>query len=254
MAEGFVSDFRRFFLRGLAAVLPTVLTLMVIIYVFKFVQKYIGQYINFGLLAIWWRFWGQEAHLPPHLATYEALALWWHGWFWWVGFLLAIVGVYIFGRFVASFLGRGFWRFVERALLRAPLVRAIYPSVKQVTDFLFSQQKIEFSRVVAVEYPRKGVWSLGLVTSAGMRKLQHAMGGNLLTVFVPSSPMPVTGYTITIRRDEVIDLPMSIDDALRFTVSGGVIMPPDQRLSQIEIEQARQGVFPSLDRSKETTT
>ena len=66
MAEGFVSDFRRFFLRGLAAVLPTVLTLMVIIYVFKFVQKYIGQYINFGLLAIWWRFWGQEAHLPPH--------------------------------------------------------------------------------------------------------------------------------------------------------------------------------------------
>jgi len=73
-------------------------------------------------------------------------------------------------------------------------------------------------------------------------------------VFVPSSPMPVTGYTITVRREEVIDLPMSIDDALRFTVSGGVVTPPGQQLSQVEIEEARQGVFPSLDRSKETTT
>ena len=103
---------------------------------------------------------------------------------------------------------------------------------------------MEFSRVVAVEYPRKGIWSLGLVTGPGMRTVHEQLGGDLLTVFIPSSPTPVTGYTITVRRNEVIDLPMSIDDAFRFTISGGVIMPINQQRSQSEVEQARQGIFP----------
>ena len=242
MAEGFGSDFRRFFLRGLAAVLPTLLTLMIIIYVFRFVQNYIGRYINIGVLwllgTIIGRISGTGA--PP-----ERLATLWNNYFWGVGFVLAVVAIYIFGRFVASFLGRGVWRLTEGMLLRVPIIKAIYPYVKQVTDFLFSERKIEFSRVVAVEYPRKGIWSLGLVTGAGMRAIQNAAGSDLLTIFIPSSPTPVTGYTITVRRDEVIDLPMSIDDALRYTVSGGVITPAGQQLSEAEIEQARQGVFPT---------
>ena len=249
MAEGFVSDFKRFFLRGLAAVLPTILTLMVLIYVFKFVQKYIGKYINIAamwlLVNVWTRAAEEEAAVPK-----ERIEQVWQDYFWWVGFVLAVIAIYIFGRFVASFIGRGIWRLTERTLLRMPLIRAIYPYVKQVTDFLFSERKIEFSRVVAVEYPRKGVWSVGLVTGAGMRTLQNASGTDLLTVFIPSSPTPVTGYTVTVRRDEVIDLPMSIDSALRFTVSGGVIIPSNQQLSEAEIEQARQGVFPALEQKE----
>lgn len=250
MAEGFARDFKRFFLRGLAAVLPTLLTLMVIVYVFNFVNAYIGNYINIGVLwlidTLWNRFAGGEAAL----ASIDAFRRIWTTYFWWVGFLLAIAAIYIFGRFVASFLGRYLWHITERGLLSLPLVRAIYPYIKQVTDFLFSEHKIEFSRVVAVEYPRKGIWSIGLVTGAGMRALQNAAGSGLLTVFIPSSPTPVTGYTITVRREEVIDLPMSIDDALRFTISGGVITPPGQRLSEVEIEQARQGVQPVLKRKE----
>ena len=250
MAESFISDFKRFFLRGLAAVLPTVLTLMIIIYVFTFVHKYIGQYIDIGVLTLLELLWRHLGDAGGDEAMPAKMVDVWESYFWWVGFALAIVAIYIFGRFVASFIGRGIWHLTERTLLRTPLIRAIYPYVKQVTDFLFSERKIEFSRVVAVEYPRRGVWSLGLVTGAGMRVLQGSSGSDLLTVFIPSSPMPVTGYTITVRRHEVIDLPMSIDDALRFTVSGGVIMPAGQQMSDAEIEQARQGVFAALEQKE----
>lgn len=252
MAEGFASEFKRFFLRGLAAVLPTLLTLMVIVYVFSFVNTYIGQYINTGVLAIIKQFWAESDPSTGSGISPQSIETIWGNYFWWVGFVLAIVAIYIFGRFVASFLGRFVWRFTERALLSLPVIRAIYPHIKQVTDFIFSEHKIEFSRVVAVEYPRKGLWSVGLVTGAGMRTLQACADTDLLTVFVPSSPTPVTGYTITVRREEVIDLAMSIDDALRFTISGGVIMPQSQQLSDSEIEQARRGKLPAPE-TKETT-
>ena len=176
----------------------------------------------------------------------------WTQYFFWVGFALAIVGIYILGRFAASYIGRVVWRGFERMLGRAPVISQVFPSVKQVTDLLFSERKIEFSRVVAVEYPRKGVWSIGLVTGAGMRVLQSTADSGLLTIFVPSSPMPLTGYTITVRRNEVIDLPMDIDDAFRFTISGGVIMPSGQKLSEAEIERARQGVFATLEHKEST--
>jgi uncharacterized membrane protein len=122
-----------------------------------------------------------------------------------------------------------------------PVVKQIYPYVKQVTDFLFGDKRLQFSRVVLVEYPRKGIWSLGLVTGAGMRTIGRALGEEFLTVFVPSSPTPVTGYVITVRRDEVLDLPISIDDAIRYVVSGGVIMPASQLPSDVEVSTARQG-------------
>jgi uncharacterized membrane protein len=251
VAEGFVSDFKRFFLRGLAAVLPTLLTLMIIIYVVSFVHKYIGKYINIAVVLLVQFIVDLARQGPLPMTVADGIAQSYNRYFWWIGFLLAVVAIYIFGRFAASFIGRGIWRATEKSLQKVPIIRAIYPYVKQVTDFLFSDRKIEFSRVVAVEYPRKGVWSLGLVTGAGMRVLQNASRSDLLTVFVPSSPTPVTGYTITVRREEVIDLPMSIDDAIRYTVSGGVITPPGQQLSDAEIEQARQGVFLPLEQ-KET--
>ena len=253
MAEKFVSDFRRFFLRGLAAVLPTLLTIAIVIYVFRFVQNYIGQYINQGAIYLIALIWSHQAHSAETGLTFQAFLderfnrvteFWGSYYLWWIGFFLAIVAIYVFGRFVASFVGRGVWRTVESASLRVPVIRQIYTYVKQVTDFLLSEKKLEFSRVVAVEYPRKGVWSMGLVTGPGMRTLQSTLGSDLLTIFIPSSPTPVTGYTITVRRDEVIDLPVSIDQALRFTVSGGVVMPFGQELSEREVEEARQGVVP----------
>lgn len=251
MAEGFVSDFKRFFFRGLAAVLPTLLTLMIIVYVFTFVDTYIGQYINTGVLALIKQFYAESDPSTGSGVTPENIETIWHKYFWWVGLFLAVVAIYIFGRFVASFFGRFIWHLIERAIRSIPLIGGIYPHIKQVTDFALSERKIEFSRVVAVEYPRKGVWSVGLVTGTGMRMLQAVSDSTLLTVFIPSSPTPFTGYTITVRREEVVDLAMSIDDALRFTISGGVIMPSNQQLSEAESQPARQDVLP-VSETKET--
>ena len=140
-----------------------------------------------------------------------------------LGFLIAIVVVYFVGYFLASFIGRTVWRAVESILYRIPLIRAIYPNVKQVTDFLLSERKVEFSGVVVVQYPRKGVWSLALLTGPPMKTLQQAVPHELITVFVPSSPTPFTGYTIQVPREDVIEINMTIDEALRFTISAGVI-------------------------------
>ena len=216
---GFWSDFRRFFVRGLAAALPTLLTVALIVYVYNFIQNYIGQPINAFLIDM----------LHPAISSmdHDQLEAYWEG-HWYlrsVGFVAAIIGVYLIGRLVASFIGRSIWKVVERALFRTPIIRQIYPNIKQVTDFLLSERTFDFSNVVAVEYPRKGVWSLGLVTGTGLQAVNEALDEEMLTVFIPSSPTPVTGYTITVRRSEVIDLPMTIDEALRFTVSGGVVAP-----------------------------
>lgn len=145
-----------------------------------------------------------------------------------LGFLIAIILVYFVGYFLASFIGRTSWRMVERVLFRIPVIRAIYPNVKQVTDFLFSERKVEFSGVVAVQYPRKGIWSVGLTTGPPMKRVQVAVAQELITVFIPSSPTPITGYVIQVPREDVIELNMTIDEGLRFTISAGVIKPGAQ--------------------------
>jgi uncharacterized membrane protein len=88
---------------------------------------------------------------------------------------------------------------------------------------------------VTVEYPRKGIWAVGLVTGGTMRSIEHE-SGDALTIFIPSSPTPFTGYTITVPRGEVHELPISIDEALRFTISGGVLVPPHEALPERDSE------------------
>jgi uncharacterized membrane protein len=257
VAGEFSKDFRRFFLRGLAAVLPTVLTLAILFWALSFIYTYIGQYTNRGAQWVVVQSSAWFGHEPmswsgPPGAWVSVESAWDDYWLVWIGFALAFVGIYIFGRFIASYIGRAIWRRVERGIFRLPIVKQVYPPVKQVTDLLFSDRKIEFSRVVAVSYPRKGIWSLGLVTSLGMKKLQGP-DNEMLTVFIPSSPMPVTGYTVTVRRDEVVDLPISIDEALRFTVSGGVVLPINQILEDIKLRApARSHVLETPEDSKET--
>ncbi len=258
VAESFVKDFKRFFIRGLAAVLPTVLTLGIIVWVFSKIHQYAGRYINiavFWIIEQIWTFSASPASIADKIALKESIndfAGIWFTYFWWVGFFLAIVAIYILGRFFASFIGRSMWRIVEKTFFRFPVVRQVYPYVKQITDFLLSERRMEFSRVVAVEYPRKGIWSLGLVTGQGMKTLQGKFSSELLTIFVPSSPTPFTGYTITVSRDEIIDLPISIDEALRFVISGGVIMPLGQQHKEIGSKQAFHGILPQQTGSKET--
>ena len=151
-----------------------------------------------------------------------------------IGLIIAIILFYFAGALVSNVIGRQLKSHGEKIIDRVPLIRRVYPAVKQVTDFFFgdNEQKLKFNRVVAVEYPRKGLYSVGLVTGDTMRSIEDAMGETCLTVFVPSSPTPFTGYVITVPVKDTIDLGITIEDALKFAVSGGVLVPPSQTIDR----------------------
>ena len=146
--------------------------------------------------------------------------------------------LYLLGKFMAAGIGGFFANRFEGLVNHVPGVRNVYSAVKQVSDFLFTGRDIQFTRIVAVEYPRKGIWSMGFVTSEGLAAIQEAAGEPVLAVLVPGSPMPVTGCTITVRRSECIDLNITFDQACQFIVSCGVVVPP-QQLGQMRIENNR---------------
>jgi uncharacterized membrane protein len=147
--------------------------------------------------------------------------------------IVFITLLYLLGRFLAAGVGRMFLTGIEALINRLPIVRNVYSSVKQVTDFIFSEREIEYTRVVAVQYPRKGVWSVGFVTGESMLDIRSAANEPVLSVLMPTSPMPATGFTITVRKAETVDLDITIDQAIQFVVSCGVVVPANQHQDEI---------------------
>ncbi|MDY7108862.1 MAG: DUF502 domain-containing protein [Planctomycetota bacterium] len=255
--RSFTGDFKRFFVRGLVVVLPSVLTLWIVVKAYQFIDNTIAEPINRGvrvMLVNTARVWEPmqdifnptETEIQKEEAAIEAsgaapsdravirarlrrdnIVQWWanHWYMDLIGLFVAIIAVYIAGRLLGGFFGKRIYRKVEDIITTLPIFKQVYPYVKQVVDFLFSDERpIKFNRVVAVEYPRKGIWSVGFLTGATLRSIR-ARTGDSVTVFIPSSPTPFTGYTITVLRNELIELPLTVEEAIRFAVSGGVLVP-----------------------------
>ncbi|NOY43021.1 MAG: DUF502 domain-containing protein [Planctomycetes bacterium] len=157
-----------------------------------------------------------------------------------------VLVLYLLGKFLAAGVGRFFWMQFERVINRLPLVRNVYSSVKQVTDFMFSEREIEYTRVVAVEYPRKGIWTIAMVTGESMLDIRCAANEPVLSILVPTSPMPFTGFTVTVKKSETIDLNLTIDQAFQFIVSCGVVVPPQQMVQAVADREQAAGGNPSL--------
>lgn len=268
--EGFWDNFRRFFVRGLAIILPSILTIWILIAAYNFLQTNIASPINDGIregiirLSDWPPVADQrirdfdpsklpaeslvrsyeesenkDAWIRLHFRRQKLLGLWenYHFPLDLIGLVVAVFLIYVIGGVLGSFLGRRLYHSAERFFGRIPLINRVYPSIKQVTEFLVGDvhgddskdSKTKFRRVVAVQYPRKGLWSVGLVTGTTLRNIQDAAGTACVTVFVPSSPTPFTGYVITVPAQDTIELPITTEEALRFTVSGGVLVPTGQQ-------------------------
>ena len=148
----------------------------------------------------------------------------------WIGILLSVLLVLTFGYLASGFLGRRLIAGFDRALHALPVIRSVYPYTKQLVEFFLADNALEFDSVVAVPYPSEGLWSIGLVTGPGMKSIREASSSDVISVFMPTSPMPMTGYTVFVEKTRVIPLEMSVDEALRVTVSGGVIVPPAEKL------------------------
>jgi uncharacterized membrane protein len=137
--------------------------------------------------------------------------------------------LYLLGKLLAIGLGRMIYNYFERLVNRVPIIRNVYSSVKQVTDFAFSDKpEVQFNRVVAVEYPRREMWVLAFVTGEGMSELTKVVGEPMITVLVPTSPMPATGFSIMVPKSQTVDLEISIDQAIQYCVSCGVVVPAHQ--------------------------
>lgn len=141
---------------------------------------------------------------------------------------LFVLVLYLLGKFLAAGVGRMLWNLGESIVHRLPIIRNVYSSVKQVTDFLFTEQDLSFTRVVAVEYPRKGIWTLAFVTGEGMWDIRQAANEPVVSILVPTSPMPATGFTMTVKKSETVELDITIDQAIQFIVSCGVVVPAHQ--------------------------
>ncbi len=152
---------------------------------------------------------------------------------------LFVLLLYFLGKFMAAGIGGFFGGAFERLVFGLPGVRTVYSGVKQVTDFFLNERELTFTRIVAVEHPRKGVWSMGFVTGEGIPAVCDKFDEPMLTVLVPYSPIPVTGCTIIVRKSECIDLNITFDQACQFIVSCGVVAPQEKELEEREEGEKR---------------
>lgn len=218
--------FKGYFLHGLAVLLPSILTIWLFVWGYKFIQENISIHINRGLVLLIMRLQGDDGISKEALTKILV-----EGTGSVIGFLIALVGVSVMGLLLASYVGKTLWKMFERFIMNTPILKSVYPYIKQITDFFLSEQEDKkqlFSRVVAVEYPRKGIWSVGFATGSGMPNIANNVSNirrEFLTVFVPTSPTPFTGFVITVPKKLTIELNITIEEAFRFVISGGVIVP-----------------------------
>jgi uncharacterized membrane protein len=143
-----------------------------------------------------------------------------------LGLLVVVLLLLGTGVFAANMVGQWWLRQGSRILHRIPIVKSIYSSVKQVSDTLFSSSGNAFREAVLVQYPRAGSWTIAFVTGKPGGEAGHHLTGDYLSLYVPTTPNPTSGFFLMVPRSDVIALRMSVDEALKYIISMGVVSPP----------------------------
>ncbi|MFO8004536.1 DUF502 domain-containing protein [Thioalkalivibrio sp.] len=194
--------FRRYLIAGLLVWVPLIVTGLII--------KFLVDMLDFTILL-----------LPPSWRPEAILGFSVPG----TGVLVAIVIVFLTGIVAANIAGRKLVDLGEAMVDRIPLVRSIYSAVKQVMQSLFNNGGQSFRRVLMVQYPREGLWTLGFQTGVGVGEVQQRTDRDVITVFIPTTPNPTSGFVIMVPRGDAIELDMSVEDGLKFVMSLGVVAP-----------------------------
>ncbi|MEA3406084.1 MAG: DUF502 domain-containing protein [Pseudomonadota bacterium] len=196
--------FKRYLIAGLLVWLPLGVTIAALIFLVNFFDK--------SLLL-----------LPPEYRPEALLGFSIPG----LGILLSLSMIWLTGMLVANFLGTRLIAFWESFLDQIPLVRSIYKAVKQIAEAVFGSDDQTFQKAFLVQYPRNGLWTLAFQTSTQQGEAQAKTGINeVVNLFVPTTPNPTSGFFIMASRNEVIELELNVDDALKMVISGGVVVPP----------------------------
>ena len=193
---------RKWFLSGLLVIVPLFITLAVLNWIIGTLDQ------TLWLLPRTWQTW---------LTDHDVRGL---------GVLLTLAILLGVGAIASNFVGKRLLGWGDAVVRRIPVVRSIYSSVKQVSDTLFSEDGNAFRTAVLVQWPRPDVWTIAFVTGTpGSEVLRHLGGGDYLSVYVPTTPNPTGGYFVMLKRSDCIELKMSVDDALKYIVSMGVVVP-----------------------------
>ena len=194
---------RRYILTGLLVWVPLAVTIFVF-------QLIIGYADNILLLL-------PDAWQPKLLFGFNIPGL---------GMILVILVLVLTGFLASNYLGRFLLGIGNEVLEHIPVVRSVYSAVKQISDTMFTNKGRSFSKVVMIRYPQKDTWSLAFQTSESLGELNMKMPGHMVSVFVPTTPNPTSGFLLMVSREDMIELDMSVDDALKMIISLGVIVPP----------------------------
>ena len=147
-----------------------------------------------------------------------------------LGVIVMVVGLLLTGMFATNIIGQWWLRQGSKLLSHIPIVKSIYSSVKQVSDTLFSSSGNAFREAVLVQYPREGSWTIAFVTGKPGGEAAHHLAGDYLSVYVPTTPNPTSGFFLMLPRADVVKLTMSVDEALKYIISMGVVAPPMHRV------------------------
>ncbi|MBE7369456.1 DUF502 domain-containing protein [Ramlibacter pallidus] len=194
---------RKWLLAGLLVIVPVAITLAVLRWIIDTLDQ---------TLLILPRAWHPDEVFGIHIPGF--------------GVLLTLAILLIVGAITSNFVGKKLVNVGDRIVSRIPVVRSIYSSVKQVSDTLFSPSGNAFRTAVLVQWPRPDVWTIGFVTgSPGGDVTNYLRGDDFVSVYVPTTPNPTGGYFVMLRKSDCIELKMSVDEALKYVVSMGVVAP-----------------------------
>ena len=211
---GLIAGFRNSFLTGLVVIAPVALTIWLIWSVIGWIDGFVLPFIPnlYHPDNILNTFFGQDVAI-----NIRGLGV--------VVFLLFTTFV---GWIAKGFLGRSLIRIGENLVRRMPVVRSIYSGVKQIAETVFAQSDRSFEKACLIEYPRKGIWAVGFVSTEAKGEVKYKAKSNsdLLSVFVPTTPNPTSGFMLFFPRNDVIELEMSIEDAAKLVISAGLVYPP----------------------------
>ena len=203
-----MAHFRKWLFTGLLVIVPGAITLAVL--------NWIVGLLDQTLLIL------PEAWHPDRLLGFHIPGF---------GVVLTLLILLAVGATASNFAGRKLVQWGDALVSRIPVVRSIYSSVKQVSDTLFSESGNAFRTAVLVQWPREGVWTVAFVTGAPSGEVAAYLRDEFVSVYVPTTPNPTGGYFVMVRKSDCVELEMSVDAALRYIVSMGVVAPPDPRLS-----------------------
>lgn len=205
-----MGSIKKYFVAGLIVWAPLAITLWVIIWMLGMLDDMFGVVMR-AVTAV------APNTLRPALEEFRDLPG--------VGILIVLLGILSTGAFAANIVGQWALRQWDKILVRIPIVKSIYFSVKQVSDTLFASNGHAFRQALLVQYPRPGMWTIAFLTGAPGGDVANHLRGDYVSVYLPTTPNPTSGFFLMLARDEVIPLEMSVDEALKYIVSMGVVTP-----------------------------